>query len=147
MSGSIELIARAVIVVDGHVLLAHKKGAHTTFLPGGHIEFGEPAETALARELREELGLPVRVVRFLGAVEHGWTEPAGRVHELNLLFNAGAPALDGRTPVMSSEPHLEFFWQPMDRLAERHLEPWILCSVLPEWLGAGVFGGWASTLR
>ncbi len=142
---AVELIARAVIVAGGGILLARKPGASHTFLPGGHIEVGEPAADAVLRELREELGVSGRVERFLGAVEHGWQTPAGYAHELNLLFLVAAPALDPAIAPRSREAQLQFLWQPVDRLDAARLEPWVLPAVLPRWLVAGG-AGWASTL-
>ena len=45
----IEVIARAFIMKDDKVLLAHVKDAYNTFLPGGHIEKNEFARGARAR--------------------------------------------------------------------------------------------------
>lgn len=147
MTAAIEIIARAVITAERHLLLARKKGAAHTFLPGGHVEFGEPAETALARELQEELGIAVEIGRFLGAVEHAWDDPQGRSHELNLVFEVTWPELDRPAPVRSAEPCLEFVWQPRDQLASANLQPRVLCDVLPRWLDARTCSGWGSTLR
>lgn len=50
----------AVVVRDGRVLLARRRGAHgagTWAFPGGGLEAGEAAEAAVARELEEETGL------------------------------------------------------------------------------------------
>ncbi|MDD4443198.1 MAG: NUDIX domain-containing protein, partial [Kiritimatiellae bacterium] len=52
----VEVIARGVCVVDGHILLCHGKRSALTYLPGGHIEFRETARQALEREIAEELG-------------------------------------------------------------------------------------------
>ena len=68
--GEIEIVARGVCVQGGRVLLCHTKGAKNTYLPGGHVDFGESAAASLKREIEEELGLKARVGRFLGAVEH-----------------------------------------------------------------------------
>ena len=61
----IETIARGVCVRGGKVLLCRAKGGATTYLPGGHIEFGETGRKALVREIKEELGLAAEAGRFL----------------------------------------------------------------------------------
>jgi 8-oxo-dGTP diphosphatase len=144
VTGRVEVIVRAVIVSEGRLLLAHKPGAAHTFLPGGHIEPGEAATAALRRELLEELGRHLAVGRFLGAVEHAWTE-AGGGHEVNLVFVVDAGGLAADRAPGSREPHIEFLWQPLDALAARGLEPRVLCETLPRWLAGGP--GWATTIE
>lgn len=147
MTRSIEVIARAVIILDRRVVLARRKGAAYTFLPGGHIEFGEPAETALARELEEELGVSVVIGRFLGAVENGWTDAIGAFHELNLVFAANIRDLTSGGAIPSKEPHLEFVWAWMHQLDRQILMPPILTTLIPEWIEFGPTPCWASTLE
>ncbi len=55
-------VVAAVVVADGQVLLCHRRPdlawyADVWDLPGGHVEQGETAAAALARELGEELGI------------------------------------------------------------------------------------------
>ena len=73
----IELLARAVIVKNDCILIAHSIGASNTFLPGGHVRYGESMKIALVRELKEELGLQAEVGLYLGVVEHTWLDDAG----------------------------------------------------------------------
>lgn len=59
----------ALLVRRGRVLLGRRARppyAGTWDLPGGFIEAGETPERALARELREEIGVGVRRARLVG---------------------------------------------------------------------------------
>ena len=59
------LVAAAIIVERGRVLLTQRKrGSHLEGMwefPGGKVEEGEDPKDALARELREEIGVDVDV--------------------------------------------------------------------------------------
>lgn len=65
MSESPTLVAAAVIVAGDRVLLTQRKGgthlAGRWEFPGGKLEPGESPEDALVREIREEIGVKVRV--------------------------------------------------------------------------------------
>jgi len=143
----IELVARGVLARSGQVLLVHKKGAANTFLPGGHIEFGEPAKAALKREIKEELGIAVAIGNFLGVVEHSWEDENGLNHEINLIFAMECDELSvGEVPT-SQESHLEFLWQPVEDMAFCDLEPSPLIGLLPEWFSKQPDVGWGSTIE
>lgn len=132
-----EIIARAVIRRDGRILLVRQVGKKWSFLPGGHVEPGEPTELALTRELAEELGAKSTINSFLGAVEHGYVEDGTTHHEINLVFDV---ALDTPDPV-SHKHHLEFHWLALDHLAEADVRPNSLKDALLE--AKTFWRGWA----
>ena len=78
------IVLAAVIERDGHFLLARRlKGTHLAGLwefPGGKCEAGEPHDTCLARELREELGVEASIGAELIAIDHVYPERAVRLH-------------------------------------------------------------------
>jgi len=125
MSAATEILARAIVRDDNRLLVARERGKSWVFLPGGHVEPGEPVEAALARELAEELGTTSRIVDFAGVVEHRYTDDGTANHEINLIFIA---ALDGIPH--SQEEHLEFVWLPMDQLDTTDLRPHAVKGVI-----------------
>lgn len=142
----IEVIARAVILHEDKLLLAHSRGARNTYLPGGHVEFGEGARAALARELDEELGVTAQVGSFLGAVEHRFAAGARDHHEVNLIFILTNPT--AFLGVSSREEQLEVFWQPVDALEKVNLQPGPVSQLVRRWLsGQGREEGWGSTME
>ena len=57
-----------IIITDGKILLAERKGAHgenTWASAGGHLEFGETLEECARREAFEEFGIHIQRMTFL----------------------------------------------------------------------------------
>lgn len=108
------LVAAAVLIEDGRVLLTQRKrGAHLEGLwefPGGKIEDGEDPRAALARELREEVGIDADVGDIVDVTFHAYESksvlllfyaarrrpgtPKPRVIDVAALEWADAEALD-----------------------------------------------------
>ena len=132
-----ELIARVVCVKDGKILLCRGRGGPHYFLPGGHVEYGEPALVALKREIKEELNAGLRNPVFIGAVENIFSsERRGDTHEISLLFT-GEVIGDGEGELTSAEPGLEFFWETMEDFPCVHFLPRAMQSALLLWLKDG----------
>lgn len=98
---------------------------------GGGIEFGEKAEAALHRELREELGVEVAAPHLLGVLENIFRNDDVVGHEIVFVFevrlvdrtlydrNELWPSLDEGNPVS---------WQPLSKFLQGH------ASLYPEGL-------------
>lgn len=108
----IETIARGVCIVDGRILLCRAKGGKTTYLPGGHIEFGETGRTALVREVQEELGVASEAGAFLGAVENSFLQHGKPHAEVNLVYELKIPSLAGQAP-RAQEDWISFEWRDL----------------------------------
>ena len=127
----IETIARGVCVRDGKLLLCRAKGGSSTYLPGGHIEFGETGRQALVREVKEELGVESSTGAFLGVVENAFLQHGKPHAEINLVYelelgtgNGERGTGNGELPSLNSqEDWIEFEWCDLNRLDEANLLP------------------------
>ena len=110
----IEVIARGVCVIDGKILLCKAKGGKTTYLPGGHIEFGETGRQALVREIKEDVGLDSTTGAFLGVVENSFLQHGKPHAEINLVYELSLAARE----VEAREDWSEFDWRQLDDLGD-----------------------------
>lgn len=142
----IEILGRVVIVDQGHILLCRKIHEDHTFLPGGHIEYGESAKAGIVRELQEEIGAQGQIDDFLGVAEHRFSQEGQQKHELNLIFSGRL--LDVRHPHIPPmlESHIKYHWQPLDRLHEAVLLPESLVGLIQAWLDQRRTGVWVSNI-
>nr|WP_284694948.1 NUDIX domain-containing protein [Photobacterium galatheae] len=112
-----------MIQVQDKILLVRRIGERMSFLPGGHVELGEAAATALVREIAEETGLNVIVGSLIGVAENDWLEGGQPQAEIALVFRAKLEGISEALKVESKEPHLEFFWAEVAALDEYQLYP------------------------
>ena len=89
--GAFNYRVAAIIVNDGRLLVLQDEGIPHDYLPGGRVHLGEPAEAALARELREELDIVLPLHRLVFMAESFFTLMGTRYHELCLYHLMDAP--------------------------------------------------------
>ena len=120
----IETIARGVCIVDGKVLLCLPKDRSYSYLPDGHIEFGETGREALVRELKEETGIDVTAGRLIDVVESQFVQKGERHCEINLIY-AMTPVspLTADVPPSAREDWICFDWCPCDKIDAMNLLP------------------------
>ncbi len=117
----IETIARGVCIKEGKLLICRAKGGKTSYLPGGHIEFGETGRAALCREIKEELGLEAKTGAFLGVVENSFLQHEKPHAEINLVYELILE--DNALNAVAQEDWIAFVWCPLTELKSARLLP------------------------
>ena len=127
-----ELCARAVIQNRGRILICWHRLSKYYFLPGGHVDFGEAAESALVRELKEELDIKVKKISFIGLVENIYKDRNDKEkhHEINLVFNVIAEKARDK----SKEDHIDFVFFNKKEFQKEKVLPVSLQKSVIKWL-------------
>jgi 8-oxo-dGTP diphosphatase len=105
-------VTAAIVEKDGRVLIGKRRRGHFAGrweFPGGKVEEGETPEACLKRELKEELGVEVRIGPFLLSTVHAYS------HVTIELLTYRAEILSGRIEL---NDHTEARWVPVGDLQE-----------------------------
>ena len=86
----------AIVEREGCYLLAHRRDIDWWNLPGGGLEYNETVEEGLLREVREEVGVSVEIVRLVGV----YSKPRKREVVLTFLCHLTPDSLE---PTVSDE--------------------------------------------
>jgi len=121
--GTFNLRVAAVICRGEEVLLCTVDGLGYWFLPGRRVRFGEASDTALARELAEELGHELRVGDLAFAAENVF-DGNGIQHEIGLYYHVAWPAALAPDDLRrGKEIGHRFCWMAVRTLGSVRFEP------------------------
>jgi len=124
------LLVRAVILNRDKILLCQRKGEDYYFFLGGHVEFAERAESTLARELNEEIGVLPNRINYIGTVENLFEENDKKYHEINLVFQAEIQEKE----IKPMEDDLNFYWVEIADIKEKKILPIALKERVIKWI-------------
>ena len=123
----------AVIISDGKILTMHDDRSPYYYLPGGRVAIGETAESAVIREVQEELSVTPKIVRPLWLNQAFFTEDVDNLHyhELCIYFLmdvADTNLLSRGKQFTSNEGHRThtFEWLEFERLKDEYFYPLFL---------------------
>lgn len=102
-----------VIHEGGDVLVAVRgrdPGKSLWDFPGGFVDLGESAETALRRELREEIGYEPEQLEYLASAPNIYPYAGVVYHTLDICFEG---FLAARPQVVAADDVADLFWVPL----------------------------------
>ena len=108
-------------------------------LPGGHVELGEDTDSAVLREMKEELGYDIKIVRLVSVIQNFFKTKDNKVfHELGYYYiveptDVNKVNLDDYVIIENDkgkEVRLEFKWFTLDELQTARFLPEVLKTQL-----------------
>tara|TARA_B100000959_G_C14582793_1_gene460649 strand:+ start:122 stop:586 length:465 start_codon:yes stop_codon:yes gene_type:complete len=112
-------VTAAIIEKEGKILIAKRKAGDDLFaglweFPGGKIEEGETPEECIARELKEELDIEVKVGKLISSNKHKY--PHG-------IFELLAYRIKHISGAMILNDHDEIKWVTVDEMSNFEFPP------------------------
>ena len=126
----------AIMIVDNHVLIHKQVKDEHWALPGGRVELLEDSQTSIVREVKEELGIDVKVDRLLWFTENFFDYNNKNYHEIGLYYKVSPT--DGRFSMQSEAffgeegDWLVYQWVPIGQLENILLYPEFVRTSLTE---------------
>ena len=119
---------RAVIIRNGKLLAMRDEAASYYYLPGGKVEFGETAEDAVLREVREELLIQAEIVKALWFGQNFFIEKVKneQYHEIGLYYLLKISDNDltqNEFTINEGKHTLQFEWVPLNEIEDKNLYP------------------------
>ena len=109
----IPAVSGLVINPEGKVLLAqraHEPNKGQWSLPGGAVNLGETLHRALKREVREECGIEIEVVKFLAVFDRIFADDQDHIHYHYVLINFLCRWKSGQLHIGSDTMDAHWLW-------------------------------------
>jgi len=130
--------AAGLILKNNKVLIVKMDNNDYYCLPGGYVELGETTEEAVKRELKEEFGQEVKIIKYLGMVENYFIKKNLRkIHEIACYFLLDLVdenlLLEDKILFENDNEHivrLDFKWVDLNEIDNYDLRPVFLKELL-----------------
>ena len=114
------------IVRNGNKILVsegHDNVKNQTFYRciGGGIEFLEKSQDALKREYKEELGVEIEIIEYLGLAENIFTYQGKNAHEMILFYNVKIKESDLKEKyhIVDGDFEMNAYWIDIDEFKNK----------------------------
>ncbi len=116
----------ALFIKEDHILIQKDLKDDFWALPGGRVEFFETSADTVVREIHEELGWKVQVVRPIWFIENFFQIGKTNFHEVSTIYLMKILDYNEYNPNIEFkglEDHLTFKWSNISELSEINFKP------------------------
>lgn len=124
------------LIIHNNKILAHKNINKDHYcIPGGRIELGENSETTIKREIQEELGKDIDILKYSSTIENFFYMNKKKYHELYFLYrvefkNEEDKKIEYTMHNIEGKDYLQYEWLDIDKIDEYNILPECLKDML-----------------
>lgn len=123
------------IIKNGNKVLLHHSLKSTLYiLPGGRVKEGETTEEAIKREIKEEMGQDINIVKSVSFMENLFSLDGEKYHEIlvtyELEFIDKTAYKKEKIEAIEKNEKIEFIWADKNDLNNIIFEPQVLKPLL-----------------
>lgn len=128
----------AGIIIHNNKILVHKDiNSDHYALIGGRVKIGEDSETAVKRELQEELGKNIEITRYVSTIENFFEMKEIKYHEILFVYQAEFieeedKKIEYTMKNAEGKDYLQYEWLDLNEIDQYLLLPEIIKIVLKE---------------
>lgn len=137
--GNYKLNVRAAgIIIHNNKILVHKNvNSEHYALIGGRVKIGEDSETALKREIQEELGKNIEIIGYVSTIENFFEMKESKYHEILFVYQAEFiededKKIEYTLKNIEGKDYLQYEWLDLDKIEQYPLLPKAIQSILKE---------------
>ena len=126
------------LIIHNNKILAHKNINKDHYcIPGWRIELGENSETTIKREIQEELGKDIDILKYSSTIENFFYMNEKKYHELYFLYrvefkNEEDKKIEYTMHNIEGKDYLQYEWIEINKIDEYPLLPRAVKGVLKE---------------
>lgn len=128
----------AGLIIHNNKLLVHRdiREKYVTLI-GGRVAFGENSVDTIKREIEEELGKQVEVIKYIGTIENFFKANARKYHEILLVHQIEFTSeedkeIEHTLHNIEGKEYLQYEWMDLEKLKEYEIRPRCLKDILIE---------------
>ena len=127
--------ACAIIIHNSKVLVHKSIDKNHYALLGGRVSIGESSDQTVRREVKEELGKDIELIKYLTTVENFFEINGSKYHEILFIHkaefvNEEDKLIESTLKNIEGKDYIQYEWLPLDKIDEYPLKPEVVKNVL-----------------
>lgn len=138
VEGQMLNVRTAMCIIHNNKLLTHRNiNSNHYAIPGGRIQIGEDSETALKREIKEEMGKEIEIKGYVTTIENFFEMKNKKYHEIEFVYlaefkNEEDKKIEDTIKNIEGKDYLQYEWVNINEIDNYPILPKTIKQVIKD---------------